>query len=171
MGICYNILMTLFYRSQRVGKKGKLFTLYKFKTLNEGYNNSFVQENAYKPLGHFLRKTKLDEFPQLWNVLKGDLNLVGPRPEEERTIDLIPEDIKGALLSRRPGLTSLASLHFFDEGQLLEKSPDPYKDYWERIKPMKFILDVFYIQNRDILLDFWIIWRTMLLMAKSLIGR
>lgn len=163
-------LMNIFYKSQRVGKNGKPFTLYKIKTLKET-SDLFAGEETYLPFGKFLRKTKLDEIPQILNVLRGELNIVGPRPEEARTIKLIPEDVKKVLLSRRPGLTSLASLHFFDEGQILEKSPDPHEDYWTRIKPMKFVLDVFYIQNRDLLLDWWIIWRTILLVVKSFLRK
>mgnify|MGYP001558066803 CR=1 FL=1 len=162
--------MSIFYHSLRVGKNGKTFYLFKFRTLKENSSkeSSFASKEQYTWCGRFLRKTKLDELPQIWNVLKGDLNIVGPRPEEEKNIAVIPEEIKNILLSRRPGLTSLSSLHFFEEGQILEKSSDVYRDYWERIKPLKIALDVFYVQHRDLLLDWWIIFKTLTMILKSI---
>lgn len=161
--------MNLIYKSKRIGKNGVPFIMYKIRTLKENTDkaSSFAGGEQYTRFGRFLRKTKLDELPQIWNVIKRDLNLVGPRAEEQKTISLIPQDIQKILLSRRPGLTSLASLHFFDEGQILEKSHDPSRIYWTEIKPNKIVLDIFYIQNRDIFLDFWIIYRTILLVIKS----
>ena len=161
--------MNIFYKSQRIGKNGRIFWLYKIKTLknNVDKSSSFAKEEQYTRFGRFLRKTKLDELPQIWNLLKGDLNLVGPRAEETKTIEVLPEDIRKILLSRKPGITSLSSLHFFDETQILENTKDPYKVYWTAIKPLKITLDLFYIQNRDFLLDVWIIWKTVILIVKS----
>ena len=161
--------MSFFYRSKRVGKNGKEFVMYKIQTLKESTDktSSFANTEQYTRFGWVLRKVKLDELPQIWNVIKRDLNIVGVRPEEQKTIDLLPEDTKQILLSRRPGLTSLASLHFFDEGQILEKSSDPHKIYWTAIKPMKIVLDLFYIKNRGLFLDLWIIYRTFCLIIKS----
>lgn len=161
--------MNLIYKSQRVGKNGKLFWLYKFRTLKENIDkiSSFANKEQYIWCGRFLRKTKIDELPQLWNIIKRDINFVGVRPEEQKTIDVIPKDIKEILLSIRPGLTSLASIHFFDETNILEKSPTPYEDYWIKIKPLKITLDIFYIKNRDIIFDIWIVWKTILLIMKS----
>ena len=163
--------MSIFYKSLRIGKHGKEFVLWKFRTLKENTDrtSSFAREEQYTWCGRFLRKTKLDELPQILNVLRGELNLVGPRAEEKKTIEFLPEDMKRVLLSRRPGLTSLASIHFFDEGQILENARDPHRTYWENIKPLKFTLDAFYIQNRDIFLDFWIIWKTAVLVVISLL--
>lgn len=162
--------MSAIFRSLRVGKGGKLFWLYKFRTLKSGTDrtSSFVRNEQYTRFGWVMRKTKCDELPQVWNVLRRDLNFVGPRPEEERTINVLPDHITEILLSRRPGLTSLASLHYFDEGQILEKSSDPHRDYWEKIKPLKITLDVFYIQNRDVLLDLWIVVKTVIRVMQSL---
>lgn len=159
----------MFYKSRRVGKNGRLFTLYKLRTLKEGTDkvSSFANTQQYTRFGRFLRKTKIDELPQLWNWLIGDVALVGPRAEEQRTIDVIPEATRQILLSVKPGLTSLSSINFFDEGQILESASDPHKIYWTTIKPLKINLDVFYIRNRDIFLDLWIIWRTALLVIKS----
>ena len=163
--------MNIFYKSKRIGKNGKPFTIFKFKTLKDNIDktNSFANEEQYIGYGRFLRQTKIDELPQIWNLIKRDINIVGPRPEEEKTINVIPEDIRNILLSRRPGLTSLTSIHFFDETHILEKSLDQHKDYWTKIKPLKITLDIFYIQNRDIFLDFWIIWKTVILIVKSFI--
>ena len=162
--------MSVFYRSQRVGRDGRVFTMYKFRTLKNGVDrgSSFVNGEQYTRFGWILRKTKLDEVPQVWNVLRRECNVVGPRAEEARTIELLPQDIRAILLSRRPGLTSLASLHYFDEGQILEKSDNPHRDYWLKIKPNKIALDIFYIQNRDLLLDLWIVWKTAVKILKSL---
>ena len=161
--------MSIIYRSQRVGKNGRVFNLYKFQTLKDDVDkiSSFASQEQYTWCGRFLRKTKIDELPQVINIIKRDLSFVGPRPEEQRTIDVLPDYVKKILLSRRPGLTSLASLHFFDESQILEQSRDVYRDYWEKIKPMKITLDIFYIRNRDIFLDVWIIWKTVVLVIKS----
>lgn len=160
--------MNFLYRSKRIGRFGKPFVLYKVRTLKlNSDENQFANPEKYVKFGRFLRKTKLDELPQLWNLIKRDMNIVGPRPEEERTIELLPKDIKDILLSRRPGLTSLASIHYFDETSILEKSKDPHRDYWTKIKPNKILLDIFYIKNRDLLLDIWIVLKTALLIIKN----
>ena len=158
--------MSIFYKSYRIGKNGKPFFLYKLKTLKDGVDKHLFK-HEYLPLGHFLRKTKLDELPQLWNVLKGDMSLVGPRAEEERTINLVPEELKKILLSVKPGLTSLSSIHFFDEERILKLSPDAFKTYWLSVKPMKIALDVFYVNNHSFLLDLAILWITFKLVVKS----
>lgn len=151
--------MSIFYKSHRIGKGGRLFEMYKFKTLKET-DDSFASEQIYTKYGKFLRKWKIDELPQLWNILKRDMNFIGPRPEEKRTIDLIPEETKQILLSVRPGLSCLSSIYFFNEEEILLTSKDPAKTYWEQIKPMKILLDIFYIQNRCFLLRCFIIWQT-----------
>ena len=113
--------MSIIYKSRRIGKHGRPFFLYKFRTLKNGVDktNSFASQEQYTFIGRFLRKSKIDELPQIWNWLKRDLNLVGPRPEEEKTIEVIPEETRKILLSVRPGLTSLSSIHFFDETTIL----------------------------------------------------
>jgi len=154
--------MALFYRSERIGKNGKPFTLWKIRTLKEGIDkmSSFVQENQYTPLGRFLRKTKIDELPQIICLLRGQINIVGPRAEEARSISVLPEDIRERLLSVKPGLTSLASVGFFNEEEILKKVSDPAALYWKEIKPMKIALDLFYIENKCLILDLAIIYMT-----------
>ena len=100
----------------------------------------------------------MDEIPQFWNLLKGDMALVGPRPEELGTINLYPEHIREKLLSVKPGMFGMAGIYFMDEEQLLASSENPQKDYWEKIKPMKATLDTFYIENRCFLLNLAIVY-------------
>lgn len=159
--------MSVFYKSLRVGQYGKTFLMYKFRTLEETADH-FANGQTYTRWGRFLRKTKLDELPQLWNVLKGEMTWVGPRPEEDRTLISIPKHIRDIQLSVKPGLTSLASIHFADEEKLLQEFSDPSRIYWSAVKPMKFLLDVFYVQHQSFLLDLAILWGTV---RRLLIGR
>lgn len=152
--------MSIIYRSPRVGLNGKPFDMLKFRTLKEGFSSQFANDEGYTRFGKFLRKTKIDELPQLINVLKGDMSLVGPRPEEARTIDLLPSDIRKNILSVRPGMTDLASLYFINEEDILNKSGDPFDTYWSRIKPMKIVLQSFYVENKCLSLDMWILWQS-----------
>lgn len=154
--------MSIFYTSERVGKGGKVFKLYKFRTLKEEPYSLFpiYSKNPYTRFGKFLRKTHLDELPQLWNIIKRDMSLVGPRPEELRTYEILPKETRRILELVRPGLTSLASLHFFDEGKILEQSENVQKDYWTKIKPSKILLDVFYVEHKSFALDAAILWLT-----------
>lgn len=134
----------------------------KFRTLKNGIDktNSFVTNDQYTFGGRFLRKYRLDELPQIVNILKGEMGIVGPRPEEARVIQLYPEHIRKKLLSVKPGWFSLAGIYFFkDEEEILKQSVTPHKDYWEIIRPMKLTLDFFYIDNRGFLLDCWILYQ------------
>lgn len=159
-------LPSFIYRSERVGKNGRTFSLFKFRTLKEGFKGSYATDDGYTKFGRFLRKTKLDELPQVFNWLRGDVNIVGPRPENQETIHIIPSDIRRTILSVRPGLTSLASIHFSDEETLL-KSSAAAEIYHTRIKPIKLILDAFYVEHRGFLLNCWIVWRTFVIILKS----
>lgn len=153
--------MDIVFKSLRIGKNGKRFLLYKFRTLKNGSDSKhFTGNESYTKFGKFLRKTKLDELPQLWNILRGEMTWVGPRPEEARTIETLPSHIREIQLSVKPGLTSLASIHFADEEKLLQEFKDPARIYWSAVKPMKFLLDVFYVQHKSFLLDLAIIWGT-----------
>ena len=163
-------LPSFIYRSERLGKNGKPFSAYKFKTLKDGTDrkSQFARGDQYLRFGKILRKYKLDEVLQLINVIRGEMSLVGPRPEEKKTLQLLPRDLQKLLLSRKPGLTSLASIHFIDEEFLLKGSKDQFKDYYEKIRPIKLALDAFYIQNHDLLLDLWIIWKTAISIVKRI---
>lgn len=145
---------------KRVGRHGRPFHIYKFRTMKQRAvdtkgvfmpgNNSYVT-----PVGKFLRKTKLDEIPQLINVLKGDMSLVGPRPEVPEWVDVYPEKW-AEVLSIRPGITDNASLEFKDEEYILAASSNPEKTYKETILPKKLDLYLEYVHNhsvgRDVLL-------------------
>lgn len=150
--------MSIFYRSERIGKDGKPFSMLKFRTLKESDKNSYNHIDNYTKYGRFMRKYRIDEIPQLWHVLTRRMNLVGPRPMEAKTLNAYPGHVAKKLLSVRPGLFGLAGIYFLDEEHLLSLSEDPQKDYWEKILPMKIALDFFYIDNRGILFDLWIIY-------------
>ena len=110
--------MSIIYKSTRIGKNGKPFMMYKFRTLKEGTKTQYDHGQNYVFLGKFLRRFRLDEAAQLWNLLKGDLSLVGPRPETEDGWKFIPQHIKDKILSVKPGMFGLAGIHFFDEERL-----------------------------------------------------
>lgn len=147
--------MSFFYRSQRVGKHGKPIEVLKVRTLKENTDktSSFAQKDQYLWYGRFLRKTKLDELPQLWTILKGDMAIFGPRPMEEREVKLLPEGMKEVLFKVKPGLIDLASIHFFQEEKILQEMKDPHKVYFEVIRPIKFALQAFYIEHKCFVLD------------------
>lgn len=160
--------MNIFYRSERVGKHGKLFSMLKFRTLKENGRTSYSHGDNYTKFGRFMRKYRIDEIPQIWHVFTRRMNLVGPRPLEKRTLDLYPLEIQVKLLSIRPGLFGLSGLYFMDEEKLLSFSDYPEKDYWGKIVPMKIALDFFYIDNKCFSLDMWIVWQCI---KKGLIWR
>ena len=149
--------MSLFYESQRVGRNGVIFTMYKFKTLRDGVG-SFAHERQYVPLGRFMRKWRIDELPQIWNILNGTMSLFGPRPRDKKEIDLYPPHIREKILSVRPGLFGMAGIFFMDEEHILRLSDDPNKDYFEKILPIKVALDVFYVEHKCWLLNIALVW-------------
>lgn len=137
-----------------------------------GTKTSFAEGEYYTKWGRFLRKIKADEFLQLINVLKGEMTLVGPRPDFQESYDVMPDYAKNIILSVKPGCTSLSSIHFFDEEKLLQEAgEDKYKNYWTKIKPAKILLDTFYIQNRCLLLDIAILYMTAKKVIKSVFTR
>jgi lipopolysaccharide/colanic/teichoic acid biosynthesis glycosyltransferase len=156
---------SVFYRGARVGLFGKPFRILKFRTMIE---NAEVVGTASTPeddprvtrFGRILRKYKLDELPQLFNVLAGQMSLVGPRPQVLWAVERYTQDER-ALLSVRPGITDYASLRFREEGEILRGSPDPDKDYFEKIHPEKMRLGLEYIRRRTFWLDFQILAKTL----------
>ena len=165
-------LPSFIYRSERVGKGGKPFSLYKIRTMKVGTRISFASQEHYTRFGRFLRKIKADEFLQLFNVLKGEMSLVGPRPDFQESYEIMPDYAKKVLLSVKPGCTSLSSVHFFDEEKLLQEAgEDKYKNYYTRIKPAKILLDTFYIQNKCVFLDLAILWITAKKVIKALFSK
>jgi len=141
----------IFYRQQRVGKEGRDFGLLKFRSMRVGADKlSLITIGDRDPrvtrAGYYIRRYKLDELPQLWNVLIGDMSLVGPRPEVRRYVDLYTEEQR-RVLSVRPGITDYASIKYIDENRLLAQSSDPDKTYIEEIMPAKIALNMRYINH------------------------
>lgn len=157
--------MSIFYKSQRVGKNGKIFTLYKFRTMKEGVKGSLstsADNHRLTKWGRWLRKYQLDELPQIWNILKGDMVLVGPRPELPSEFYSLGIHTSEIISSVKPGLTSPASLWDWHEEEMLKGSKDPHKTYCEKIKPIKMKLNVEYVKNKSFLGDIKIIIKTIL---------
>lgn len=152
--------MSWIYKSKRVGLGGKTFFLYKFRTLhkNTDKTSSFARSGQYTRFGKLLRKTKIDELPQLVNWIRGDISFFGYRAEEERHWMLLPEEIRKILASRKPGIIDLSSLHFFEEERILQLDEDQNRTYWEKIRPMKMTLQMFYHENRCWLLNIAIVY-------------
>ena len=154
----------VFYRQLRVGQDNKDFGLLKFRSMRVGADKmSLITIGDRDPrvtrAGYYIRKYKLDELPQLWNVLVGDMSLVGPRPEVRRYVDIYtPEQQK--VLSVRPGITDYASIEYIDENRLLAQSSDPDKTYIEEVIPAKIALNMRYINHQTIGEYFKIIFLT-----------
>jgi len=154
----------VFYRGERVGLHGKPFRIFKFRTMvvdaeKIGGSSTSDDDSRITKVGRFLRKYKLDELPQLINVLFGEMSLVGPRPEVKKFTDMYTDDEK-VILSVRPGITDWASLWNPDEGALLKGSVDPDKDYMENIRPEKIRLQLKYVRERSFWTDLKIIFLT-----------
>lgn len=150
------------YCQERVGMHGKLFTIYKFRTMivnNSGSTVSVRGENRITPLGVKLRKYKLDELPELWNILIGEMSIVGPRPDVPDYLNkLVGEELH--ILDLRPGLTSPASIKYYNEEDLLASVPDPRKYYDEMIWPDKVRLNLEYYYKRSFFGDISIMFKT-----------
>lgn len=154
----------VFYRQQRVGKGGKDFYLLKFRSMRMGADKmSLITIGERDPrvtrAGFYIRKYKLDELPQLWNVLVGDMSLVGPRPEVRKYVDTYTPE-QGLALSVRPGITDYASIEYIDENRLLAQSANPDKTYIEEIIPAKIALNMRYINHQTLGEYFKIIFLT-----------
>ena len=143
-----------FYAQERIGKDGKPFKLYKFRSMRTGSARGGLLTVGQKDprvtrMGYYLRKSKIDELPQLWNVLKGDMSLVGPRPEVRKYVALYtPSQRK--VLSVRPGITDWASIEYADEDTILGQSKDVDKTYVEEIMPRKIQLNMRYIDHHTV---------------------
>lgn len=155
-----------FYVAPRMGKDEKPFKMMKLRSMvknadKTGVDSTGANDQRITPVGHFIRKYKLDELTQLWNVLKGDMSLVGPRPNVQRETDLYTP-IEKKLLTVKPGITDFASIVFSDEGDILKDKPDPDIAYNQLIRPGKGYLGIFYIENRSLLLDINLCFLTVL---------
>ena len=155
-----------FYVGRRVGRGGKDFGMVKFRTMVRNADRSGVMSTAEDDLritrlGHLMRRFKLDELPQLYNILRGDMSFVGPRPNVLSEVKLYSE-VECELLSVRPGLTDFASIVFSDEGTILKGSTNPDRDYNLLIRPWKNRLGLHYICVRTVVVDVRLIWLTAL---------
>lgn len=157
------------FRQERVGKDGVPFTIYKFRSMrkdNAGLKISTSSDSRITPVGRVLRKTKLDELPQLWNVLKGDMSFVGPRPEVREYTDLYTPEQRQVLLVR-PGITGLASIRYRNENDLLSASTDPNRTYIEEVMPAKLALDLEYIPRACVSYDVRLILETLVTVVRD----
>ena len=146
-----------FYIADRVGRDLEPFRMIKFRSMvvnadNTGVDSTGASDARITAVGRFVRKTKLDEVPQMWNVIKGEMSLVGPRPNVGREVDLYTVEER-RLLSVRPGITDVASIVFADEGDILEDKDDPDIAYNQLIRPGKSRLGLFYIDHRSVRTD------------------
>jgi lipopolysaccharide/colanic/teichoic acid biosynthesis glycosyltransferase len=152
------------YRAPRVGRGGRLFRMLKFRTMvvdaDRGASSTGDDDPRITRAGAFLRKYKLDELPQLINVLKGEMSFVGPRPQVKWIVDMYTLEER-ELLSVAPGVTDYASLRFPNEGEILKGSTDPDKDYLEKIHPEKVRLGLKYVREHSLLVDLKIVFQTL----------
>lgn len=154
----------VFYRQIRVGRGNKDFRLFKFRSMRPDSDKlGLITVGGHDPRvtrsGYYIRKYKLDEFPQLINVFVGDMSLVGPRPEVRKYVDLYtPEQLR--VLNVRPGITSLASIRYRNENEILAKADDPDKTYVEQIMPDKIAIDLEYVENASLTNDIKLIFKT-----------
>ncbi|MBS5252710.1 MAG: sugar transferase [Haemophilus parainfluenzae] len=156
----------VFYKQVRVGQNGIDFGLFKFRSMvvdadKKGLITVGGRDPRITRSGYFIRKYKLDELPQLINVLVGDMSLVGPRPEVRKYVDLYTDE-QQKVLSVKPGITDYASIEYMDENEILGKSTDPEKTYIEEIMPEKIKYNMKYIQNKNVSEYFKIIFLTLL---------
>lgn len=154
-----------FYCQQRIGRYGRDFKLLKFRSMRTGSDKKgLITVGGHDPritrMGYFIRKYKIDELPQLLNVLKGDMGLVGPRPEVKKYVDMYTTDQR-RILNVRPGITDYASIEYSDENTILGMADDPDKVYIEQIMPDKIKLNMRYIENNSLKEYFKIIFLTL----------
>ena len=161
----------IFYFQERVGFKNRLFSVWKFATMVRNSPNmsggviTMRNDPRITQMGGFLRKTKINELPQLFNVLKGDMSFVGPRPVmKKQSFDYYPEDVQEVIYNVKPGITGIGSVVFRDEEELItkakERGKDPKKFYREEIYPYKGALEKWYQENQSFFLDLMILFLT-----------
>lgn len=153
-----------FYMAPRVGKNGKEFQMVKLRSMvtnadKTGVNSTSASDSRITPIGRLIRRYKLDELTQFWNVLKGEMSVVGPRPQVKADADLYTP-VEAGLLTVPPGITDMASIVFSDEGEILQDSTDPDLDYNLLIRPWKSRLGLLYVKKSSIVLDIRVIFLT-----------
>lgn len=156
----------VFFRQKRIGQHGIPFRIFKFRTMTVTQNSDAPEITAANDervtgIGSFLRQHKIDELPQLLNVLFGNMSIVGPRPELAKFVALYPPEVRDVVLSVRPGITDYAAIEFRDESSLLENTDNTEQAYVDQIMPRKLELYVDYVGNQSLLLDIRLIFRTL----------
>ena len=156
----------VFFRQERVGKDGKIFKIHKFRTMttnayNDGGGLTIGNDNRITSVGRLLRKFKVDELPQLIDVLKGDMSLVGPRPEIPEFMVLYSDEDRQKILSVKPGITDKASIELIDENEILAQYENPRQAYIDVIMPLKAKYYIDYVNNQSLKGDIEIILRTL----------
>jgi lipopolysaccharide/colanic/teichoic acid biosynthesis glycosyltransferase len=155
-------------RAQRMGRGGRAFKCLKLRTMGANRTDHGPKVTAGRDpritrVGRLLRRFRLDELPQLWNVARGEMRLVGPRPEDPRFVDL-GQPLHREVFTETPGISGLTQLVYHDEGDLLDGAPDPDAHYREKILPQKVAMDAVYLRNRSTGLDLWILAQTPLVL-------
>ncbi|MFZ9612461.1 MAG: sugar transferase [Crocinitomicaceae bacterium] len=161
----------IFFSQDRVGKNGKMFRLLKFRSMYvhaeaQGRITVGARDSRITKVGYYLRRYKLDEFPQFINVLKGEMSIVGPRPEVQEYVNFYTESQR-KILEVKPGITDLASLAYFHENELLANSEDPQQTYIKEVLPAKIKLNEDYLKNPSLTKDLAIIWKTIAKIFRS----
>ena len=154
----------VFFRQERMGRHGVPFRIHKFRTMTHGAAGAQITVGADVRItraGAFLRRAKLDELPQLIDVLRGAMSLVGPRPEVPRYVAMYPPGLRDKVLSVRPGITDVASLEYRDEGELLARAADPEREYVDVVMPAKLKLAAQYVDRASLSFDLQLILRTL----------
>jgi lipopolysaccharide/colanic/teichoic acid biosynthesis glycosyltransferase len=171
LAVAINSGFPVFYLQTRVGKNNKDFKLFKFRTMfldsdKKGLLTVGGRDPRITPVGYFLRKYKLDELPQLFNVLTGDMSLVGPRPEVRKYVEMYSMEQK-QVLQVKPGITDYASLEYINENELLSKSSNPEQTYIDEVMPAKLQLNMKYIREAGLSTDLKIILKTIRKIVKG----
>ncbi|HMS36178.1 MAG TPA: sugar transferase [Arachnia sp.] len=154
----------VFFRQERVGRGGRTFRIHKFRTMrvaNAGALITRTDDDRITPVGAFLRRTKLDELPQLIDVLRGDMSVVGPRPEVPRYVAMWGDEARAEILTVRPGISDPASIAFRNEQDVLAAAEDPERHYVEVILPQKVAMYLDYVRTRSFLGDLRVIVGTL----------
>jgi lipopolysaccharide/colanic/teichoic acid biosynthesis glycosyltransferase len=163
------------FRQQRVGKFSRPFVILKFRTMVADTAHlspiTIGIDTRITPIGSFLRRTKIDELPQLINVIKGEMNLVGPRPELPQYVNKYPAADRALVLSMAPGLTDFASIRYRNESQLLAETADPLEYYMRVLLPRKLRYARFYVRRATVSLDLYIIWLTICSLIRDASGK
>ena len=160
-----------FYAARRVRRRGEVFHMLKLRSMvvnadQLGGTATALDDRRVTRIGRFVRHWKLDEFPQFWNVLRGEMSVVGPRPRVQQDADAFTEE-EYQILDTPPGVTDFASIVFTDEGEILKGSSNPDQEYNQVIRPWRNRLALFYVRNRSVATDLKLIWLT----AVSIVSR